>query len=77
MISIWKKDKSSIMSLQDFIIREINITINSISKKTFNILPISAIRCFYFQRYEKKEREKIENIISFKYATIYEKEIIP
>ena len=72
----WINDKSSLASPQGFTIRELNITINAISKKKLMIPAISAIRCFYSQRYEKKEREKIENILS-NYSNFYQKEIIP
>ena len=70
----WINNPNSKFSPQGFAIREINITINS--KKNCFISSISAIRCFYSQKYEKNIREKIEKILE-EFPNFIEEEDIP
>jgi len=73
----WTQTEECQSSPQVFTIRDLNVTISSISNKTFVTSPEDAVFCFYGCRYEKKQREAMSKLLKDKYPILYKKLGVP
>ena len=73
----WTQIEECQSSPQVFTIRDLSVTISSISNKTFVTSPEDAAFCFYGCRYEKKQREAMSKLLCDKYPILYKKLGVP
>lgn len=64
-------------SPQVFTLRDLSVTISSISNKNFVTSPEDAVFCFYGCRYEKKQREAMNKLLKEKFNILYKNLIVP
>ena len=73
----WTQTEECQSSPQVFTIRDLSVTISSISNKKFITSPEDAVFCFYGCRYEKKGREAMINLLKENFPLLYKNVGIP
>ena len=73
----WTQTDECKSSPQVFTIRDLNVTISSISNKKFFTSPEDAVFCFYGCRYEKKQRDAMNLLLKEKFSILYKNLSVP
>ena len=73
----WNQTEECQSSPQVFTIRDLSVTISSISNKIFKTTPQDAVFCFYGFRYEKKERDAMNKLLKEKFHILYKELGVP
>ena len=73
----WTKTEECQSSPQVFTIRDLSVTISSISNKKFATSPQDAVFCFYGCRYEKKERDAMNKLLKENFNILYKEPGVP
>ena len=73
----WNQTEECQSSPQVFTIRDLSVTISSISNKIFKTTPQDAVFCFYGCRYEKKQRDAMNKLLKEKFHILYKELGVP